>query len=313
MRIAVTSSAALQVTSQNICKPIGWDHYHPLDTVNMHSSQPDVLLLGGFYVGNLNDEWFYRSLTGRIPKIVIHWFGTDVVMMRQYREDGAKGIFDELRTDRFLHIPCSDKIRRELIEDLEFPVCDPLIVPSEDPLSRMKTPKGRFKLAVYMPPGRSDFFRIPIIAEAVDAIPKIHVIFYHFLERADSYGIDASHEYRYGLSHEEYHGVVEECSALLRIPTHDGMSVGAAEFLMAGRKVISNHSLPMWPAKIKNLSVESVKLELEKAMKRSSVSVKVSDEARRLFDPALYAEGMQKRLRDKWGIDVDRSVGVVAA
>lgn len=303
-KVVATSIGAPQVVKHNMANPSGFEFIPYTKLEDIAVARPDLLLLGGWYIDNLVSFWNHRSIVGDNQHVAIHWFGSDVSKCSRMYMDGERAMFDYLRSDRFLHIPCSEANREELEDKLGLDTCEPLIVPAQKRIERMPA-ADRFQCAVYMPSSSTDFYNLPVVVEALETL-KIKTIFYHFLFKSYRLEFLGPHEYRYGLNREEYEQVIADSALLLRVPNHDGMSVGAAEFLMAGRKVVGTHDLPMWPANA-NLPVtkENLVEVLTKIRDEASlVDEAVSDKARDMFDPAHYREGLAERVEAKWGIRI---------
>lgn len=303
-KIIATSAGAPQVVKKNIAEPSGFDYYPYTQLEDIAAERPDLLLLGGWYVDNLVVFWQHKAIVGDCERVAIHWFGSDVNKCSNMYMDGERKMFEYLREDRFLHIPCSDKIKEELEDRLGLEPCEPLIVPAQKRIERMDAP-DRFAVAVYLPSTGLEFYNSGAMVDALEEL-KIKTIFYHFLFKSYHLDFIGPHEFRYGLNREEYEQVIADSSILLRVPDHDGMSVGAAEFLMAGRHVVSTHDLPMWEA---NAELPVTKDNLVKVLgeirdQASLIPPVISDQAREVFDPALYRAGFAERVKDKWGFPI---------
>jgi hypothetical protein len=288
----------------NIAGPSRFEFIPDKKQEDIALARGDLLLLGGLYLDNLMVWWTYQSIFGDYDQIAIHWFGSDVAKCSKLYMDGERRIFDILRGDRFLHIPCAPHIKEELEDKLGLEPCEPLIVPAEKTLDRMP-PANRFQVAVYLPSLAIDFYNSGTMVDALEAA-KVKTIFYHFMFKSYKLEFIGPHEYRYGINREEYEQVIADSAVLLRCPNHDGMSVGAAEFLMAGRPVLSTHDLPMCPKSI-DLPVDKgqIKKELERVRDNGSlIPEDISDEARMMFDPKHYRGGLAERVKTKWGLEI---------
>jgi len=138
-------------------------------------------------------------------------------------------------------------------------------------------------------------------------MPKTKFIFYHWLFKSPdmlNVPIEPNIEYRYACNREEYEQVIKDSACLLRIPTTEGMSGGAAEFLMANRPVLSCHDMPKYPAILKpnDLTVDAIKEVL------STISYEVPEETRahltNLFDMDKFRGRLNARIAPKWGIEL---------
>ena len=303
-KIIATSIGAPQVVKNNIAIPSDFEFYPYTKLEDIAAARPDMILMGGWYIDNLVSFWNHKAIVGDCERVAIHWFGSDVMKCSHMYMNGERKMFEYLREDRFLHIPCSEANKEELEDRLGLSPCDPLIVPAQKRIERMPA-ADRFAVAVYLPSAGLDFYNSGPIVDALEEL-KIKTIFYHFLFKTYRIEFLGPHEFRYGLNREEYEQVIADSAVLLRVPNHDGMSVGAAEFLMAGRQVVGTHDLPMCPAKAAlPVTKENLVEVLTKVRDEATlVDESVSDQARDMFDPALYREGIAQRAKDKWGISI---------
>lgn len=305
MKVAVTSTAASQLALNNVSVPCEWEFFNVNEYVRLAEYNPDALYIGGWFVANYANWQLYRALIGDIKKVIVHWYGSDVLIAKQFHDRGQRKMFEELATDRFVNIPPNDKIKAELKEWISLDTTDPLNVPAETTYVEMPKPE-QFTIGIYMPCERLDFFNFMPICDALPGT-DYRVIFYHWLpmtqdlkkEYAERHLGNA--EFRYGLSREQYRKTIEDCSCLLRIPFHDAYSISLAEFLMAGRPVVSQHDAPEWPSLIQGeLSKESVLAALKWVEENPDVPKTVQDYYRDRWSPDKFKSRLLNRVNSQW-------------
>jgi len=323
-KVAVCSIGAEQIARKNIAEPNGWRYFHEFQHVDLWGSPinpeqgffPDVMIFKGWFVQDystlnrhmrlLGDVGFhYNKKCGKAGRIVILWAGSDVLQMGLFYDKmghyEAK-IFQDLRSDRFVHIPVSEDQGQELKRLFGLKPKAPLPTPCRKIFEKLPFSKGP-TIAVYMPALRMDFYHFDILYEVAKKMPQMKFIFYHWMfktpdmERAKPL---PNVEYRYPCSREEYEQVIADSWASLRIPDHEGLSGGSAEFLMAGRPVFSCHDMPKWPAKIKRerITPDSIVEVLKDLV--PDVPEEVQEHYRHLLDPAKFKERLQARIKATW-------------
>lgn len=300
MKIAAVSTAAQQLVLNNVTPATGFKYFDDINYIGIAEYNPDAIYFGGWFVTEYSDWSLHQSLMGDIPKVIIHWYGSDVLQCRNWRNMGQERMFEILRSDRYVHIPPNDKIKKEIEEWLELPTTSPLNVCSERLLPEIPKP-DRFTVGCYMPPGRQDFFRMRSVEEAMKRAKKTEWILYHWMPPVPAIEAGNGAQRRYALSREEYDKTLADCSCLLRIPKHDAYSISAAEFLMSGRPVISDRDLPKWPARIRGkLSDAKVAAAIAHTKTANTVPVDVQNFYRNMFDPSKFKDRLQERCQEKW-------------
>lgn len=300
-RVACVSTMAHQLALNNVAIPCGWKYFDDINYVGVAEYNPDVLYVGGWFVSEYSDLALHNSLLGDIPKVIVHWYGSDVLMCRQWKQMGERHMFEWLKDSRFVHVPPSEPIRREIEEWLGLSTTEPLNVPAERVFDRMDKPE-EFFIGCYMPPNRQDFFRMPILRGALPKVKDANVVLYHFLPPIPEILYSEQCEKHFAISREEYEAIVARMSCLVRIPHHDANSISAAEFLMAGRPVISDRDLPQWPAWIKGqVDEKKVIRAINQARRDGFVPPEVSAFYRDLYDPGKFKDRLEARCQERWG------------
>lgn len=319
MKVACFSISGEQLTLNNIARPNDWKFFEHLDWVGMAMYEPDIVYVGGWFVANYADWQVHRAMIGRAKKVVIQWFGSDVGYCKGFYDQGQREMFRQLNSDRFVNIPPTDIIKGEMERWLELDCTEPLNTPAEELILPHSLPKSRLdspQVAIYMPPGRQDFFRLPLIKEAIPKI-KARCFFYHWIPETQRVGVqmgpsesdfwEPPHR-SYGHDREEYMRIIADSTCALRIPVHDAWSITAAEFLMAGKPVVSDRDMPKYKRLIRGeVSVDRVVRAVNKALRYNTVDRAVSDFCRDRWNPLRYAERVAERCKTRWeGFDFGR-------
>lgn len=305
MRISAVSTGCEQLTRRNVVRPNedkGWAYFNALDYGGIAEYNADILWTGGVFISDY-DAWSkYRAFWGSHKRVVLHWVGSDTLACKRFWDVGQRTMFKEFHSDRFLHIPSSQGLKKELKEWFGIESTDPLDIPAEKVFEEMPKPE-RFTVGFYLPPDRAEFYNWQIVEQLSQKFPDrdYRIIVYHWLPLFHELKMAGPWSSRFGLSREEYENVIGDCSCLLRIPQHDAVSISAGEFLMAGRPFISHHDIPWWPAKLKadNLTPEAINAAiLDTYGKR--VSAKVQHHYRFAYDPSQYHYRVMRMAEVQW-------------
>ena len=300
MRIAVLSTEAEQIADRNIARTQGWPFFDEHDEDGLRAYDPEMVILLGWYVNDLQRMWKYRWMIAEVPKVVVLWAGSDILQCYDFLQAGAKQMFKDLKTDRFCHVPEHEWMKDELKKLFDLDSTDPLVSPVPKVFDKMPTPE-EFTASIYSPMTRSDFYNLPMIGEALDG-SDIPSIWYHFAFEYAPVPYKKKCDRRFAITRDEYEKVIADSSCAVRIPIHDGLSIGAAEFLMAGRPVVTCHDMPRYPKLIKGeLTAEKVLNAITRIKNGEFVSDTVQQFYRDLFDPAKYKMRLQERLQTRWG------------
>lgn len=305
MKIAAFSIGCEQLTRRNVVAPNahkGWKYFHFTDYGGIAEYNAAVLWAGGGFIGNY-DAWArYKAMFGDYKRIVIHWVGSDTLAAKAFWDDGQRTLFKEFHSDRFLHIPSSEGLKKELKEWFGLDSTDPLDIPAEKVFQAMPKPE-KYTVGFYLPPDRAEFYNYHIMEELTQKFPDRHyrVVFYHWLPLFHELKLAGPYSMRFAISREQYEQVIADCSCIVRIPKHDAVSISAGEFLMAGRPFISHHDIPLWPAKLKadDLTPEAINAAILNAA-GLKVPKKVQEYYRDAYDPAKYHNRVLARCLQQW-------------
>lgn len=340
IKAVITSDGCEQLAVHNLAPALGipfydvmsWDRLWGTPLEPELGINPECLIIKGFFVPDFSGEARMRKMMGdaickaefinrhnkdncrctKAEKVVILWAGSDVIQMAQWRSFFHKyevSLFKELRTDRFIHIPVSEKQRQELDLMLDIKATKPLPTPSRKLFDPMPMP-GKFTVAVYMPTYRADTFRFKTVVELAETMPDAHFIFFHWMfpvgdgELTQFPNLENA-EFIYNCSREQYEDIIKRSCCLLRIPTHEGLSGTSGDFLMAGRPVVSCHDMPEWAAMLDNKKLSKGEKNAEFiASKIRKMSMDIPEETRRWYldnlDPTKYKARFNERIITTW-------------
>lgn len=329
MKVAVVSFGVEQIARKNIAEPNGLPYFSEFDYDKLWGTpidpeggiRPDLLILKGFFVSDA--EGWYKHLKifgdyGRMindkchaaERIIILWSGSDTIALGEYYNQLGKycpKLFTEIKSNRFLHIPVSGKQREDLRElfGLSDTVALELPSPARKVFQFLPMPE-KLTVAFYLPTFRADFYRYALIPKLAKLMPDVKFIVYHWFIKTPHLQLAESQdnvEYRFGCSRVEYEQVIAESSVLLRVPVHDGLSSGAAEFMMAGRPVLSCWDMPKWERIVRFPNDPD---EVAKNIRKTKLVVpeNVAEHYRGLFDPHKWLEKLSDRTEKAWGIRI---------
>lgn len=323
MRVAVTSIACEKLAKENVAIPNGWNFYTMQDRVRVNEWNPDVEICLGWFCSGWTDWQAHKANFGDTKKIIIQWVGTDILTIKQSYELGHKMIVKWLDDHRFLHVVPA----RESFKELEWTglkLYGPMDVPAEKVMGLQPMP-DRIRLAIYMPPDRQDFYGIQLLK---DVLPKFReeadVVFYHWTQCTTPIDYPRSHEEHFALTRAEYEEkILRGCSALIRVPVHDAVSISVGEFLMAGKPVVVNQDIPEWKHGIRSKlyseshgdfkltegAAQKLEGEIRKVIDliknaKEPVSEKTMIHYRKAYDPKSYAERLSEYTMDQWGVSL---------
>ena len=223
------------------------------DFKEMPSFKPheyEALYVIGFYpeFAAQQDQMFlnnlYKPEEGRTPaKKVVHFVGTDVWQLYNLSLRSLKVWQSYLKNAVDVILCESDFIQNELKElgiEAQILPLPPLKLFELKPL-----PKD-FTVACYMPAVNREFYRPNDMIEVVKKCPDIK---FKFFGNPQQVGKDPAlpDNIEYAGFVDNMETFIEECSAIMRFPIHDGLPISVLEFLLAGRYSVQSvpilHSL----------------------------------------------------------------------
>lgn len=154
---------------------------------------------------------------------IVHWIGTDVMeacATRRLPPAGTVHFADSW--DLVAELATIGVEAQAVCHRPRNRVEEPLPLPNEK------------RVAVYLPPTRRDFFRYSLMLEVERMIRPAGW---------DMAWLDMTEE-ELNNGTRDYMGIMRSCSHYLRCPVHDGFSHTSAEYIMAGRTVITTSERP---------------------------------------------------------------------
>lgn len=316
MKVACFSVSGEQLTLNNVATPNGWRFFEHLDWQGIAMYEPDVVYVGGWFAANYGDWQVFKGMIGQAKKVIVQWFGSDVLTAKGFYDQGQRTMYEWLNSDRVVNIPPSEKIKQEIEEWLEVQTTDVLNVPAEEVFSPEDFEKyvmpEKPQVAVYMPPGRQDFFRLALIKEVIALVPEANFLFYHWLPEIEPIQVRTGPNpedvwqpddkwKKFGTTRDEYKQIIGESICALRIPVHDANSITGAEFLMSGKPFVSDRDMPNYKRLVRgDTTPESVARAIKRVLRRPHVDAVVSDFCRDRWDPVKYRQRLEERCRTKW-------------
>lgn len=332
MKTVITSDGSEQLAVNNVGPALGVDFCGFVDfdklwgnPIEPGGAEPDCLIIKGFFVADYTSWNRTRKIMGDVggwynpkykkaKKIVILWGGSDVLQMESFKQRCGRyeaKIFRELRDEeRFCHIPVSLELGRQLAEKFNFKPLQRLATPAQKVFERMPMPEQN-TIGVYLPTYRATLHRLPQIVDLALAMPDTKFILFHwFFPVADDSGNIpdisqiANIETRFTLPRDGYEKTIGDCSALLRIPRNDGLSGTAADFVMAGRPVMSSNKIPGFSRVVTNDELDEGISAADLAGKVGKFPQEVSDVVRddycEMFSPEKYKDRFEKIVQKQW-------------
>lgn len=71
---------------------------------------------------------------------------------------------------------------------------------------------------------------------------------------------------------------------------------------MAGRPFVSQHEIPKWPARVKELTVEGIDAAIQSTIRAPLVSPKIQEYYRNVYDPHKYHDRVMERAVKQWNL-----------
>lgn len=223
--------------------------YEWFENSKLHAECDVPVILGMFYKNRVQRNMHLRyagidtrsTVLDQAPAI-IWWVGTDVMNLETQYASGDSRYIEKLNHPNIIHLVESTATKEELSPYLDEMTILPLPAPVE--YKPMPIPPSK-KVAVYMPPGRKDFYGYNIIREVANELPKVTFIFYanQAVEADIAQPIDETTNcWDFGvLNRDDMTRLIADSTVCLRITEHDGVPLSILEFGMAGRQIIFNH------------------------------------------------------------------------
>lgn len=235
MRDICVTSIGAPFHGNEIAKMINADYRD--DTIHKPHEYKALYLIGWYmkpgeqYNGHSRILSYFQN-----SKKIVHFVGADIYWLRKFSSQHIREFAGALQmaTD---HILCENELAQNELAEYGIK-SDVVPIPPYTDLSIEPLPK-EFSVALYLT-DRSDFDKYLKLhtLSIVKAMPDVK--FYGYGD-ADLGEFKADNlEHRGNMKKPEWENFVKNCSAYLRIVRHDTTPMASAEFMMAGRAVISN-------------------------------------------------------------------------
>jgi len=285
-QLCITSLGA-PFHAMNLCKIVGADFAQfPARKPNHYKTVYSL----GFYIGQNPDiqATILGSFKGRK---IIHWIGSDILMMMGAPYLQGKQLVESLNKFIDVHLAEFDQTKKEL-EELGIKNVSVLPLPLTKHYDVKPLPK-EFTMAVYMPATNEELYNNGLMDSVAKAMPDIKFKFFGNELRK---GTINNVEYMGKIPKDKMDKFIESCSAIMRITIHDGLPLSPCEFIAQGRNVLSNVKMPFWnfvtPNKIK--IVEEIR-----KMQKLGVNTLGSKHYNKLLDKKEYVKKLQKTIKTK--------------
>lgn len=215
------------------------------DFLEMPSFKPhryEAIYVLGFYpeFAAQQDSMFFNNLwkpeLGRTPaKKVVHFVGTDIWQLYNLSLRSLK-IWQNYFKNNIDVVLCEADFTQAELKELGI---DAQIVPIPPvKLFEVKPLPQEFTIAVYQPHVNAEFYRPQEMREIVRAMPQVK---FKFFGNPNEVGVDKELK---NLEHCGYitdmDKFIQECSAIIRFPLHDGLPLSVLEFILAGRHAVTS-------------------------------------------------------------------------
>lgn len=193
-------------------------------------------------------------------KTVNTWVGSDILNSAAWFKQRAKCYRCALRSID-IHIADGLNLVEELKQHLAL---ESRYVPSvPDPLP-LTSIMHKSNVAVYAPAHRKDFYHHQLIVEVARLEPALYFDFYSYTPDPDFPELPNCH-FKGFLEGEAKLQAFKDDAYLIMLPEHGSVSMMLIEFMMMGRRVISNIDAPFVYRVQEPVTVEGIQKELKKA------------------------------------------------
>lgn len=219
-----------------IAKMIGADFRD--DTILKPNEYKAVYMIGFYIKPDQSSNEHGPTLSSFKPKVkkIVHWVGADIFWLRKFSFENLHLLGGALKETGVIHLTENEAAQKELKDLIG---ADSLIVPIP-PYNdyEIRPLPEEFTVSAFLT-SKSDFDKYlkEHTLSIVRSMPDV---------KFTLYGDDAKNihypnvECRGNMSKEEWKKYVYENSCLLRLCRHDTTPLASAEFMMAGRSVVSN-------------------------------------------------------------------------
>lgn len=225
--ICVTGQGA-PFHAKNVAKILGADY---LDMPSFKPHKYEMIYIIGFF-GNVD-----QALQNTRALRVVHWIGSDILVLRQAKEDVKQATLEWIDNNIDVHFCEMEATQKELAElgirarVLPFP---PRIISQPEPLPE------KFSIAVYDPYQNKQFYYPDFIKGVIKKTPDIQ---WELFGDPTLFGSKDNIRHNGVTNEEETRQLIKDTSMILRLTPHDGLPLSVVEWIMAGRNAITTVDL----------------------------------------------------------------------
>ena len=248
MKIAVVSRSA-GFHAKNIianvlpdAEYVGWHKQHLLKDY-------DVIYSLGWYVASMQSCQEYRNLLEMGKPLIVHWAGSDISLCKFYERDF--GNLEGMRSDLSLDVIqlaqtqfLADEVMEWGIDKVDVCTLPSRLDISPVPLDIKAGGENDTKVSLYIPPGRTGFFKLDTVMEVAEKLPDITFIICSFSSPKRKKLLTDNMVDWGKLGDKGMRYIMESCNIHLRLVEHDGFSLSVIENKLMGRRVITNMDYP---------------------------------------------------------------------
>ena len=210
----------------------------------------DVIYCLGLYIASMQSLQEYWNLLLMPQPLIIHWAGSDISLCKSYEKDfgDLSKMRDELNNGDTIHLAQTNMLADEVVK-WGINSVDVCTLPSRldlEPcaLDIVQGGGNDTKVSLYIPPGRTDFFKLPLIMEVAEKLPDINFIICAFSSPIRQKLLSDNMADWGKLGDKGMRYLMESCNIHLRLVEHDGFSLSVIENKLMGRRVITNQDYP---------------------------------------------------------------------
>lgn len=268
MRIKVTSGltavglpvlAPIFTRILNTVPGVEADFIEPEEIMDTNWNTVDVVWnLGFFFDVDCLFDWL-KALYPEM-KTVNTWVGTDILNSIGWFKQRSKCYRCALRSTD-IHVADGLNLVQEL---KQLGIENAYYVPSVPDTLPLLPITQKNRVAVYAPAHRKEFYRYQIAVEVAKLEPSYHFDFYSITPDNDFPNLPNCH-FKGFIQGEQKLQAFADDAYLVMLPEHGSVSMMLIEFMMMGRRVISNIEAPFVYRVREPVTVEDVKGALERA------------------------------------------------
>lgn len=265
----------------------------------------DAIYCIGWYVSSMQALQQHMALLQRGVPVIVHWAGSDILCCQEFGKNiDLRKMWEALNADHVVNTagrPALVTEVRELgIRDVRLCHIASRKIFTPEILPIKSGPTVDHLVTTYIPPGRTDFFNMPMIMEVCTRLKDIPFITYSFSSTETQERILPNLTDWGKLTDRTMEHLIYASTIHLRIVEHDGCSLSVIENAMAGRRIVTNMMYPHISVTPK--TVDGIAEAIENIMELKEPDYKLSEFYRKEFGPEKQKEiilGLLKELATK--------------